>query len=99
MSFHEDAMKYGPATAAILECWQNLCDKDDRNSPADYPDHCLITYDELAGYMRQMREVPIEVNDELVGRALRGFDCGTGDPNDYRRRMRLALEAALHHQT
>lgn len=35
------------------------------------------------------------VTDEMVTRALQGFDCGTGDPNDYRRRMKFALEAAL----
>lgn len=35
------------------------------------------------------------VTDEMVARALAGFDVGTGDPNDYKQRMRLALEAAL----
>lgn len=35
------------------------------------------------------------VSDDMVRRALAGFDCGTGDPNDYKRRMRFALEAAL----
>ena len=34
------------------------------------------------------------VPDEMVSRALQGFDTGVGDPNDYRRRMRAALEAA-----
>lgn len=37
----------------------------------------------------------VTVTDDMVARALQGFDCGTGDPNDYKRRMRLALEAAL----
>lgn len=36
-----------------------------------------------------------EVTDGMVNCALRGFDTGTGDPNDYRRRMRAALEATL----
>jgi Lar family restriction alleviation protein len=36
------------------------------------------------------------VTDDMVKRALQGFDTGTGDPNDYRRRMRAALEAALN---
>jgi hypothetical protein len=53
MSFQEDAQKYDPVTAKILECWVDLCEKGDRSSPEEYPDHCLITYDELAGYMRQ----------------------------------------------
>lgn len=37
----------------------------------------------------------LEINATMVQRALKGFDCGTVDPNDYKRRMRLALEAAL----
>lgn len=36
--------------------WQRLCEKDDRTSPAEYPDHCLISRDELADAMR--REQP-----------------------------------------
>lgn len=32
--------------------WIDLVEKDDRTSPAEYPDHALITRDELAGYMR-----------------------------------------------
>lgn len=31
----------------IAEQWQNLMDKDDRNSPAEYPDMCLITAKEF----------------------------------------------------
>lgn len=35
------------------------------------------------------------VTDGMVNCALHGFDTGVGDPNDYRKRMRAALEAAL----
>jgi hypothetical protein len=35
------------------------------------------------------------VSADMVSRALQGFDTGTGDPNDYRSRMRAALEAAI----
>lgn len=35
----------------VNQSWQDLLDKDDRNSPADYPDMCLITKKELAGYI------------------------------------------------
>lgn len=35
------------------------------------------------------------VDDAAVSRALHGFDTGTGDPNDYRKRMRAALLAAF----
>lgn len=33
------------------QCWQDLLDVDDRNSPADYPDMCLITFKELERFM------------------------------------------------
>lgn len=32
--------------------WQDLCEKDDRTSPDDYPNHALITREELDAYMR-----------------------------------------------
>ena len=28
--------------------WQLLCEKSDRTSPEEYPEMCLITFDELA---------------------------------------------------
>ena len=40
-------------THIVAECWQELNDKDDRNSPADYPEMCLITRAELADYMKR----------------------------------------------
>ena len=52
MPFQEDAMKHDPVNEEIIRCWVDLCEKGDRTSPEEYPDHCLITYDELAGYMR-----------------------------------------------
>ena len=33
---------------AVEDEWQGLLDKDDRTSPEEYPDMCLITRDELA---------------------------------------------------
>lgn len=39
------------------------------------------------------------IDDAMIARALAAFDCGTGDPNDYKRRMRFALEAALQPST
>lgn len=32
---------------SVDEVWQQLLDKDDRTSPEEYPDMCLITFDEL----------------------------------------------------
>lgn len=33
------------------KAWNDLCEKGDCTSPEDYPDHCLITKDELEDYM------------------------------------------------
>lgn len=35
------------------------------------------------------------IDDATISLALQAFDTGHGDPNDYRRRMRAALEAAI----
>ncbi|MCL8382120.1 hypothetical protein [Xanthobacter aminoxidans] len=55
------------------EAWQDLCEKDDRTSPAEYPDYSLITREELAGYMRQTAPSPAspEKGTERVREALR----------------------------
>jgi hypothetical protein len=37
--------------AYAIELWRDLCEKDDRTSPADYPEMCLITYEEFRGYL------------------------------------------------
>lgn len=42
-------------SAAIDRLWQDLLDKDDRTSPAEYPDMALITRDEFEGYLRSMQ--------------------------------------------
>lgn len=36
-------------------CWLDLVEKDDRTSPTEYPDHALITRNELFGYMQIAR--------------------------------------------
>ncbi|HEY1980713.1 MAG TPA: hypothetical protein VGH13_11550 [Xanthobacteraceae bacterium] len=40
-----------PFTAA--DAWHDLIEKDDRTSPEEYPDHALITADELADYIQR----------------------------------------------
>lgn len=37
----------------VQAAWTSLLDKDDRNSPAEYPDMCLITRDELAALLAE----------------------------------------------
>ena len=46
-----------PTTAGVTEAqierlWQTLIDKDDRNSPEEYPEMALITFDEFAEAVR-----------------------------------------------
>lgn len=35
------------------EAWAELVNVDDRTSPEEYPDHCLITFEELASFMER----------------------------------------------
>ena len=35
------------------EAWQELCEAPDITSPEEYPDHALITIEQLADYMRR----------------------------------------------
>jgi hypothetical protein len=37
----------GSGWPTIEQLWQDLLDKDDRTSPAEYPDMALITFDEF----------------------------------------------------
>lgn len=38
------------------EAWEELCNYDDRTSPPDYPDHALITREELRNFMIRFLE-------------------------------------------
>lgn len=44
-----------PETEEFLprDAWNELVHKDDRTSPEDYPDMCLISFDELKDYMER----------------------------------------------
>lgn len=35
------------------QAWQELCETPDITSPEEYPDHALITIEQLADYMRR----------------------------------------------
>jgi hypothetical protein len=37
----------GSPMSTIEQLWQDLIDKDDRNSPEEHPDMALITFDEF----------------------------------------------------
>lgn len=62
--------------------WQTLCDTDDRTSPAEYPDMCLIKREELQQFLydaqfnwRQTRNhgISIEESRELDSGDVMGF--------------------------
>lgn len=36
-----------------VKAWHELVEKDDRNSPEEYPDMCLISFNELADFMQR----------------------------------------------
>lgn len=44
----------------IETLWQDLLDKDDRTSPAEYPDMALITKEEFAEALRNARDEGLE---------------------------------------
>jgi len=54
----------------IEEAWQSLLDKDDRTSPEEYPEMCLITRGELAEILDAAlaeAAAPPQVNGEDAG--------------------------------
>lgn len=55
------------------DAWQELCEKDDRTSPDEYPNHALITRDELAAYVRAPTCPPghIMIGDRAVPEPMR----------------------------
>jgi hypothetical protein len=40
-------------TLSADDAWRDLVEKDDRNSPEDYPEMCLITFEELRDFMQR----------------------------------------------
>jgi hypothetical protein len=68
--------------ALVDRLWQELCDKDDRTSPADHPDMCLITKGELMLFMadavvgeheRRRHGMEIEESREIDSGAVMGY--------------------------
>jgi hypothetical protein len=43
-------------TTHLDDAWQGLCDKDDRTSPAEYPEMVLVSYDELAAILKPLQD-------------------------------------------
>lgn len=56
MKSKEQASVHSPDEVERLtpeEAWQDLVEKDDRTSPEEYPEMCLITRAELTDYMNR----------------------------------------------
>lgn len=51
----------GPLTPE--EAWTILCETPDITSPEEYPDHALITMEQLAGFMQRAAPQPPAVDD------------------------------------
>lgn len=47
---------YQKAPQFVRDLWQTLLDKDDRSSPAEYPEMCLITFEEFERYLADAGE-------------------------------------------
>lgn len=64
------------------EAWRILVEMDDRTSPEEYPDHALITYDELERFM-QAAIPPADTNiGELIERLTLG-SAAIGDDGEW----------------
>lgn len=50
--------------AELEAAWQELCERDDRTSPAERPDMCLITREELADFMLATSPPPAALGGE-----------------------------------
>lgn len=57
---------YQKADPCIRDLWQNLMEKDDRNSPAEYPEMCLITFEEFQGYIATAVANEIRIDHEAA---------------------------------
>lgn len=69
--------------------WQELLDKDDRTSPAEYPEMALITWDEFRATVHAAPAHPVEPGEvERVARILWECDCEEADEERRRHKMR-----------
>lgn len=95
-----------PSALSVEDAWNDLLDKDDRTSPAEYPDMCLITMQELAGYMTADAQEPAAGLKQMAEEMLRDTNAAmlaassrarlhplTGDP--VKGQMAKALREAI----
>jgi hypothetical protein len=79
------------------DAWDELVHKDDRTSPEDYPDHCLISFDELQDLMLRghaQRPAVSEADVIIVAARLRGLNALKDDYGQIQHeKVRKALEA------
>lgn len=80
---------YQTAPSYIRDLWQDLMEKDDRNSPAEYPEMCLITFEEFERYLAAA--VTAEVSIDHVAEEATYKMCR----RDERERMAVLLTQML----
>lgn len=57
---------YQKAPTYVRDLWQTLLDKDDRNSPAEYPEMCLITFEEFERYLADAVTAEVKIDQEAA---------------------------------
>lgn len=80
--------------------WDIHINRDDRNSPEEYPDMALITFDELADFMRRARPAhpsPDGALREAVCKAAQRLVTHLEKPPYYRDRAGLRLSDVVPH--
>lgn len=50
----------------LARFWQDLLDKDDRTSPANRPQHVLVSYDELAAFSKEVAQRRRDERQQIV---------------------------------
>lgn len=61
-------------TETIERLWQNHLDRDDRNSPGEYPDMALITFEEFRDAILAVAATPPPPEDQLLAEAVKAIE-------------------------
>lgn len=51
----------------VADLWQELCERDDRTSPEEYPEMCLITFEEFSDFIRRASGGRAEIQNIVRG--------------------------------
>lgn len=65
------------AGEAVEDLWQELCERDDRTSPEEYPEMCLINFDELSDFITRATP-PVPAQDDALRIAVEALEYYAG---------------------